>query len=154
MYTHYEGEIASFRVQGVHAHKLLKADGHNWRYEAGRIEIARPWSTEYGLFRAARSPEENSFSLSADGQSTITLDVPRMELSTARPIRFWVGPLNGYRGTITLKLKGDWSGGDLTLKRDGSLLRKDVDYTVSGELLTIHSFSVATSHEFELVVSR
>jgi len=119
----------------------------------GRIDIARPWSTAYGLFRAARNPEQNSFTVSADGESTITLDLRRMEIGLGRPILFQAGPLNNYGGSIALKLRADWSGRELVLKRDGSALRLGADYSVSGELLTMNSFSLATRRQFELAAS-
>jgi len=37
MYAHYDVEIVAFHDQGVHAHRFLKTDGRNWRYEGGRI---------------------------------------------------------------------------------------------------------------------
>jgi len=42
MYAHYETEITAFRVQGIYVHRLLKTDGRNWRYQAGRIVSTGP----------------------------------------------------------------------------------------------------------------
>jgi len=117
----------------------------------GHIDIAAPWTTAYGRFHATRDPASNSFSVTADGQSTITLDLPVMQINTTQLIRFQAGPLNNYAGSIALKLDGAGSG-SAVLKRDGVTLQQGVDYSVGGGLLTINSFSVSSSHSFELTV--
>ncbi|NIV30295.1 MAG: hypothetical protein GWN58_12615, partial [Anaerolineae bacterium] len=53
MYAHYEREITAFRDQDVHVHELLKTDGRNWRYEAGRIVSLKPTWPIYLLWSEA-----------------------------------------------------------------------------------------------------
>ncbi|MBI3949234.1 MAG: hypothetical protein HY314_02090 [Acidobacteria bacterium] len=53
MYAHYEAEITTFRDNGVHAHELLKTDGHNWSYQAGRVVSSKPTWPVYLLWSDA-----------------------------------------------------------------------------------------------------
>jgi len=53
MYAHYEGEVTSFRAQGIHVHKFLKTDGRYWVYQGGQVVSTKPSRTVYLLWSDA-----------------------------------------------------------------------------------------------------
>ena len=115
----------------------------------GQIEIANPWSTEFGAFRASRDALGNSLSVELSRVAKATFDLPRAELTVAPGNTFTLLLATTAPLTTTIVLNDDLTNvANATVLRDGTPVTAGLvnltDTTISIGPLTVDAPTVLT----------